>query len=106
MRSIKPIPKDEQIYNTYGNLPNSDLLRRYGYVIPDSADDLVEISTDSIVETINRHSAEEMRRRLDLLEDEDLIEEYVAKLLTLLVGHMRSRILGKYPESFFSCVNF
>ena len=106
MRSIKPIPKDEQIYNTYGNLPNSDLLRRYGYVIADSPDDVVEISTESIVQTINRHSAEEVRRRFDLLEEEDLIEEYVRTLSILLVGHTRSRTLGKYPRSSFYYVKF
>ncbi|KAH3899432.1 related to Ribosomal N-lysine methyltransferase 4 [Saccharomycodes ludwigii] len=32
MCSIKPIAKNEQIYNTYGDYPNSELLRRYGYV--------------------------------------------------------------------------
>jgi N-lysine methyltransferase SETD6 len=32
MRSTRPIKKGEQIYNTYADPPNSDLLRRYGYV--------------------------------------------------------------------------
>ncbi|KIJ60009.1 hypothetical protein HYDPIDRAFT_117671 [Hydnomerulius pinastri MD-312] len=32
MVSTKPIKKGEQIFNTYGDPPNSDLLRRYGHV--------------------------------------------------------------------------
>ncbi|CAI5760063.1 unnamed protein product [Candida verbasci] len=34
MKSIKPIFKDEQIFNTYSDHPNSEILRRYGYVEP------------------------------------------------------------------------
>ncbi|KAH3679317.1 hypothetical protein WICMUC_001057 [Wickerhamomyces mucosus] len=32
MKSFKPIAKNEQIYNIYGDHPNSELLRRYGYI--------------------------------------------------------------------------
>lgn len=32
IRSIKPIKSGEQIYNTYSDHPNSEILRRYGYV--------------------------------------------------------------------------
>lgn len=32
MKSVKPIKKGEQIYNTYSDHPNSEILRRYGYV--------------------------------------------------------------------------
>ncbi|KAF6059837.1 SET domain family protein [Candida albicans] len=32
MTCIKPIAKGEQVYNTYSDHPNSELLRRYGYV--------------------------------------------------------------------------
>ncbi|KAG7663532.1 RKM4 [[Candida] subhashii] len=34
MTSIKTIKKGEQIYNTYSDHPNSEILRRYGYVEP------------------------------------------------------------------------
>ena len=76
MRSIQPISKGNQIYNTYGELPNSDLLRRYGYVIPGSRDDLVEITAESIVQTIGKLSEDEVRRRIDILDEEDLYEEF------------------------------
>lgn len=32
MKSIKPIKKGYQVYNTYSDHPNSEILRRYGYV--------------------------------------------------------------------------
>ncbi len=32
MISLKPIKKGDQIFNDFGQLPRSDLLRRYGYV--------------------------------------------------------------------------
>lgn len=32
MMAIKPISKGEQVFNTYGELSNAELLRRYGYV--------------------------------------------------------------------------
>jgi N-lysine methyltransferase SETD6 len=75
MRSIKPIAKNEQIYNTYGNLPNADLLRRYGYVIPGSRDDIVEISAETIIEVVSSCTEEEVNRRVDILDEEDMFEE-------------------------------
>ncbi|KAI5956444.1 RKM4 [Candida jiufengensis] len=35
--SIKDIKQGEQIYNTYSNHPNSEILRRYGYVEPEGS---------------------------------------------------------------------
>jgi len=32
MVAVKPIKHGEQIWNTYGDLPNAELLRRYGHV--------------------------------------------------------------------------
>jgi N-lysine methyltransferase SETD6 len=78
MRSIRPIIEGDQIYNTYGNLPNADLLRRYGYVIPGSKDELVEISSEMIIQKVSRHSEEELRRRIDILMDEEVFDEYIA----------------------------
>ena len=76
MRAIKPINQGDQIYNTYGNLPNHDLLRRYGYILPGSKDDLVEISAEMIVQCISRHTEDEIRRRIDILDEEEIYEEY------------------------------
>ncbi|KAJ7467176.1 SET domain-containing protein [Mycena latifolia] len=57
MVSTKPISAGEQIWNTYGDLPNAELLRRYGHVdllpLPDGTlgnpGDVVEISADLAV---------------------------------------------------------
>lgn len=75
MRSIKAISKSEQIYNTYGNLPDSDLLRRYGYVIPGAKNDIVEISSDLIIRALSTHPKQEVDRRIEVLDDEYMYEE-------------------------------
>lgn len=44
MKSIKPITAGEEIFNDFGDLPSSDLLRRYGYVTSNYREyDVVEI---------------------------------------------------------------
>jgi SET domain-containing protein 6 len=49
MRTIKPIKTGEEIFNDYGQVPRSDLLRRYGYVTENYAQfDVAEISSASI----------------------------------------------------------
>lgn len=50
MIAIKPIEKGEEIFNDYGQLPRSDLLRRYGY-ITDRYEiwDVVEVDSGLIV---------------------------------------------------------
>ncbi|KAF7322034.1 Ribosomal lysine N-methyltransferase 4 [Mycena kentingensis (nom. inval.)] len=76
MMSTREIKKGEQIYNTYGDPPNSDLLRRYGHVdlvpLPPSltADepqpvlgnpkDLVEIRADLVPAVLQ--TAEEVKK--------------------------------------------
>lgn len=53
MSSIKPIKAGEEIFNTYGDLPRSDLLRRYGYINDDYLPfDVVEISLSRLVEIV------------------------------------------------------
>jgi SET domain-containing protein 6 len=50
MRCIKPIAAGEEIFNDYGQLPRSDLLRRYGYVTPNYGPyDVAEISTQNLL---------------------------------------------------------
>jgi N-lysine methyltransferase SETD6 len=48
MRAIKDIRASEQIYNTYGDLCNADLLRKYGFVDEPNDFDIVEISGDLV----------------------------------------------------------
>lgn len=52
MEAVIDIKAGEEIFNDYGSLPRSDLLRRYGYVTPNYEQyDVVEIPIDLIVET-------------------------------------------------------
>ena len=47
---LKSISKGEEIYNDYGQLPRSDLLRRYGYITDSYKKwDVVELDSESIV---------------------------------------------------------
>lgn len=55
MRSTKPIQAGEEIFNDYGPLPRSDLLRMYGYVTSNYAQyDVVEFSFDLLEETAGK----------------------------------------------------
>lgn len=49
MKAIKPIKEGDEIFNDYGEIPRSDLLRRYGYVTDNYAPyDVVDLSLDII----------------------------------------------------------
>lgn len=55
MAALKPIKNGEQIWNDYGPLPRSDLLRRYGYVTENYARyDVVELSTEMMIDVATR----------------------------------------------------
>ncbi|KAK0455504.1 SET-domain protein [Desarmillaria tabescens] len=62
MVTTKRIMKGEQIWNTYGDLPNAELLRRYGHVdlLPLSAGgqgnpgDIVEVRADLVVAVVSK----------------------------------------------------
>lgn len=51
MTSIRPIKASDEVLNYYGPLPNSDLLRRYGYTsVKHQAHDVVEINWSTILD--------------------------------------------------------
>jgi SET domain-containing protein 6 len=86
MRTIKPITKGEEIFNDYGQLPQSDLLRRYGYVTERyAAYDVAEISTESIVSAFRNGGIqipnleplgnEDLDKRIELVEREGVFED-------------------------------
>ncbi len=58
MIAIKPITKGQEIFNDYGQLPRSDLLRTYGYITDNYKKwDVVEIGVETIIETAIAHFA-------------------------------------------------
>lgn len=78
MKSIKKIQKGDQIYNTYGDHPNSELLRRYGYVEWDGSKfDFGEVPLNTIKQTLNIHldlPVEFIDRVLDLISQAEVEE--------------------------------
>jgi SET domain-containing protein 6 len=50
MKALKPIKAGEELFNDYGPLPRSDLLRRYGYITDNYTQyDVVEIPHELVV---------------------------------------------------------
>lgn len=74
MKSTRNIGKNDQIYNTYGDLPNSDLLRRYGYVQMENESDVVEILGD-LVTSLFPMSEQEKEARVDWLLDMEILDD-------------------------------
>lgn len=59
MKSTKPIQKGEELFNDYGELPRSDLLRRYGYITDNySQYDVVELLLETICQVAGFQSAQ------------------------------------------------
>ncbi|KAL4976118.1 hypothetical protein BDW66DRAFT_159869 [Aspergillus desertorum] len=77
MKAIKPIRTGEEIFNDYGEIPRSDLLRRYGYVTDNYAQyDVIELSLDSLCSCAGlSDSRVENQPRLQFLESLDLLDD-------------------------------
>ncbi|TFK85823.1 SET domain-containing protein [Polyporus arcularius HHB13444] len=106
MVSTKPIKAGEQIWNTYGDPPNSDLLRRYGHVDvvqlrpplsgTGNPGDVVEVGADLVVSVASKKVKYDLQERVDwwleeadddvfiLRTDCELPEELVSFLRLLL----------------------
>ncbi|KAL9540935.1 hypothetical protein MBANPS3_009402 [Mucor bainieri] len=78
MKAIKDIKQGEQIYNTYGDLCNADLLRKYGFTDEKNEFDLVELDGPLIVEHCNvdqKQDEELIERKIDFLMEEGVLDE-------------------------------
>lgn len=79
MKAIDPIPKGDEIFNDYGPLPRSDLLRRYGYITDNYTQyDIVEVPLDLVVSTVKdvfALSDDTVKQQLDLLEEADALDD-------------------------------
>ncbi|KIV89256.1 hypothetical protein PV10_08835 [Exophiala mesophila] len=81
MKSTKPIKAGDQIFNDYGPLPRSDLLRMYGYVTENySQYDVVEISYDLLLEVANKNpgkdaASQAWQKRADQLDELGLLDD-------------------------------
>jgi SET domain-containing protein 6 len=76
MKAIKPIKAGEELFNDYGPLPRSDLLRRYGYTSDRySQYDVVEFSMKSITHACDATGDVNLDAKLEYLDDMDLFED-------------------------------
>lgn len=77
MRATAQITKGQQVWNSYGERPNFDLLRSYGYIAgPES--DVCEIPSNLVTDVAGAHlSVEERLARIDFLLDDGVLEEYL-----------------------------
>ncbi|USP75710.1 hypothetical protein yc1106_02984 [Curvularia clavata] len=74
MKALKPIQAGEEMFNDYGPLPRSDLLRRYGYVTNNYAQyDVVEIPAD-LVSQIMTHDGLWQQERIEYLDEQEIID--------------------------------
>ena len=78
MKATKPIKAGEEIFNDYGPLPRSDLLRRYGYITDNYAQyDVVEIFLDMICKVAGHPSlkSRSVQAQLASLDNLGLLED-------------------------------
>ncbi|KAG1725403.1 uncharacterized protein EDB91DRAFT_90561 [Suillus paluster] len=127
MVTTKPIKAGEQIFNTYGDLPNSDLLRRYGYVdlvpCPDlkgalgNPQDVVEIRADLILKLVcdDDPNDETHQQRIDwwldeggddvfIVDTEPILPAALISLIRLLLSQEeweKAREKGRPPKAKF-----
>jgi SET domain-containing protein 6 len=74
MKALKPIRAGEEIFNDYGPLPRSDLLRRYGYVTDNYAQyDVVELSMD-LVNDLAVAAGIQSEERLEYLDEQEIVD--------------------------------
>ncbi|KAH5362170.1 ribosomal lysine N-methyltransferase 4 [Parastagonospora nodorum] len=74
MKALKPIRAGEEVFNDYGPLPRSDLLRRYGYVTNNYAQyDVVEINMDLVTE-LATDAGIHSKERLEYLEEQEIVD--------------------------------
>ena len=74
MKALKPIQAGEEIFNDYGPLPRSDLLRRYGYITDNYAQyDVVEIPHE-LVNNVAAAANIASDARIDYLDEQGVID--------------------------------
>ncbi|KAF2094993.1 SET domain-containing protein [Rhizodiscina lignyota] len=77
MKSIQPIKAGDEIFNDYGELPRSDLLRRYGYVTSNYKQyDVIEIPSHTIFTSwCELFEVADLEERVAYLEEHDAIDD-------------------------------
>jgi SET domain-containing protein 6 len=74
MKALKSIRAGEEIFNDYGPLPRSDLLRRYGYITDNYAQyDVAEVSMDLVTDLAGTAGIYS-EARIAYLDEQDVID--------------------------------
>lgn len=74
MKALKMIKAGEEIFNDYGPLPRSDLLRRYGYITDNYAQyDVVEVPME-LVSDIATAAGVLLESRLEYLDEQEIAD--------------------------------
>lgn len=86
--SIKEIKQGEEVFNTYGEHSNSDLLHMYGFVetYPHNIFDSVEIPTNCFLEMFKREKLdpiEVINKKIETIVNLELID----KTSSIIIGH-------------------
>lgn len=86
--STKEIKKGEEVFNTYGEHSNSDLLHMYGFVevFPHNIYDSVEIPTKLFIEAFKKQKIdpiEVINKKIETILDLELID----RSASIIVGH-------------------
>ncbi|KAF9318934.1 hypothetical protein BGZ91_005052 [Linnemannia elongata] len=92
MVAIKPIKNGQQIYNTYGELCNADLLRKYGFVDVPNPNNIAEISGESVVAKCTAADDNGKDEKVEFLLEQDGLEDF----FILEAG-------GEIPEELIGC---
>ncbi|KAG0293957.1 hypothetical protein BGZ96_002007 [Linnemannia gamsii] len=92
MVAIKPIKNGQQIYNTYGELCNADLLRKYGFVDVPNPNNIAEISGESVVAKCTSEDEDGKDEKVEWLLEQDGLEDF----FILEAG-------GEIPEELIGC---
>lgn len=82
MKSIKPINAGEQVFNTYGEHPNAEILRRYGYVEKRSKFDMAEVSLANIQEHYVKSygiAKDHLEAMVEVIEDSQCLNEMLTE---------------------------
>lgn len=105
MRAVQDIPKGAQVYNTYGDIPNSDLLRRYGYVeTGGNVFDLTEISIQHIIKCLRKEMDDLDYSKKDKnngkIPDEPAGEKLLEKAMSVLASWQEQGLIGDFALDF------
>jgi SET domain-containing protein 6 len=74
MKTLTPIKAGEELFNDYGPLPRSDLLRRYGYITDNYAQyDVVEIPHELVV-SIAAIPGFDTESRIEYLDEQGIVD--------------------------------